>query len=431
MNAPVRRDVVVVGAGAAGMAAACQLADAGLQVTALDREDHLGGILPQCIHNGFGLHHLGRELTGPEYAEEYAGQLRRSPADVRLATTVLEILPRGECHHVVACSAAEGVNVFEARAVVLAMGSRERNRGSIGIGGTRPSGVFTAGLAQRLLNIEGYVPGRRAVIVGSGDIGLIMARRLSWVGCSVACVVEIRPYPSGITRNIVQCLQDFSIPLHLSHAVTRICGRDRVEGVDVAPLQDGVPVDSGMFHVECDTVLLSVGLVPENELSKRAGVQLSPNTGGPVADCSLQTSVPGIFACGNVLHVHDLVDHVSAEAQRCAAGVVAHLQGNDRVTRAVALQAGANLKYVVPNSLMPGVEARLLMRPLIVHEKAVLRVKQGGREIASKKLGHVRPAEMLELVLRKEQAEKIGEGEVVTVGVEAERVAAAPEQRNS
>src|SRR5512136_1360843 len=320
-------DAAVIGAGSAGMAAALALHRAGRSVALVEREPFLGGILQQCIHPGFGLHRFGEDLTGPEYAERFAAPLRESGMPVFLDATVMEISRIDGGHRLGACSPRHGAFAVEARAVVLAMGCRERNRGNVAIAGTRPAGVFTAGLAQRLVNIEGYLPGRRVVVIGSGDIGLIMARRLTLVGCEVLGVVEIQPYPSGLVRNIVQCLNDFGIPLHLGHVVTRIEGRDRVEGVEIAPLAEGRPDRSRAFRLRCDTVLLSVGLVPENELSRAAGVAINAATGGPFVGADLQTGVAGVFACGNVLHVHDLVDFVTEEAERCGAAAAAYLDG--------------------------------------------------------------------------------------------------------
>jgi hypothetical protein len=282
------------------------------------------------------------------------------------------------------------------------MGCRERNRGNIGIPGTRPAGVFTAGLAQRLINIDGLVPGRRAVVVGSGDIGLIMARRLSWVGTEVLGVVEIQPYPSGLTRNIVQCLNDFSIPLYLSHVVAEVYGRDRVSGVRVAPLVDGRPDEGRAFQLDCDTILLSVGLVPDNEISKKLGVELNPETGGAVVDAGLMSSVEGVFACGNVLHVHDLVDWVTEEAETCGASVARYLQGTySRVQRRVV--PGANVRYVVPGRFFPAEANRFYLRSLIVKNKAELLVKMDGEAVKRKRLAHVQPSEMVSFVLKPEE----------------------------
>ena len=398
-------DAVVVGGGAAGMAAAREIRSSGVSVAILEREEFLGGILMQCVHNGFGLRRFKQELTGPEYAETYKELIEDSGIDVYLGATVVDISvadetadERSDVRTVTALSERLGALSIKTRSVVLAMGCRERNRGNIGIPGTRPSGIFTAGLAQRLLNIDGYLPGRRVVIVGSGDIGLIMARRLSWVECEVLAVVEIMPFPSGITRNIVQCLEDFDIPLYLSHTITRINGADRVESVDVAPLENGMPVNERKFNLQCDTVLLSVGLVPENELSRSLGVELNPDTNGPVVDSGLMTNVPGVFACGNVLHVHDLVDFVSEEGEACGGSVAAYLANGGKAGGDAELKVapGANLKYVVPNYCSPTRSNHFFMRSMVVADSAELRVSLGDALVASKKLKHVKPAEMIE-----------------------------------
>ena len=394
-------DAAVVGGGSAGMAAALRLRGAGRSVAIVEREPFLGGILQQCIHPGFGLHRFGEDLTGPEYAERFAGPVRGSGIDVFLDTTVMEIGKADGGHRLTSCSRRHGVVAIEARSVVLAMGCRERNRGNVAIAGTRPAGVFTAGLAQRLVNIEGYVPGRRVVVVGSGDIGLIMARRLTLVGCEVLAVVEIQPYPSGIVRNIVQCLNDFGIPLHLGHVVTRIEGRERVEAVEIAPLAGGRPDLSRAFRLACDTVLLSVGLVPENELSRAAGVAINDATGGPFVDADLQTGVPGIFACGNVLHVHDLVDFVTEEAERCGDSAAAFLaaEGGTVAGAGPKVLPGANIRYVVPNSWQPGRPNVLYCRPLVVKNGATIAIRVDGREIRRRRLAHVQPSEMIRVGL--------------------------------
>ena len=274
-------DAVVIGGGAAGMAAALELDSRGNSVLILDREESLGGILMQCIHNGFGLIEFDEELTGPEFAQRFEEKLQTRNIQVLLKTMVLDIREENDHKVIYAVSPKQGMMRIEARAIVLAMGCRERNRGNIRIPGTRPAGIYTAGLAQRLVNIEGYIPGKDVVIIGSGDIGLIMARRMSWSGCKVHAVIEILPYPSGLTRNIVQCLNDFGIPLYLSHLVTNIYGKDRVEGIEVTPIEAGALMSEKAFRIECDTVLLSVGLVPENELSRNAGIEIQPSTNGP------------------------------------------------------------------------------------------------------------------------------------------------------
>jgi NADPH-dependent 2,4-dienoyl-CoA reductase/sulfur reductase-like enzyme len=391
-------DAVVIGGGSAGMAAALAIREAGRTVAIVEREDFLGGILMQCIHSGFGLQEFGQDLTGPEFAERLICGVAGAGISVFLDTTVTAIEHGDGRHRLVACGKHYGVMRLSCGAVVLAMGCRERNRGSIPIAGTRPSGIFTAGLAQRLMNIDGLIPGRSVVIVGSGDIGLIMARRLTLAGSKVKAVVEIQPYPSGIVRNIVQCLNDFSIPLLLAHVVSRITGRDRVDGVEITPLADGKPDFGASYRIDCDTVLLSVGLIPENELSRKAGVGINADTGGPTVDSGLQSGVPGIFACGNVLHVHDLVDYVTEEARRCGASVCRYLSGERREERRVA--AGPNVRSLVPNSYAPGAETVLSLRSLIVKNDAVLAVSVDGRPVRTRKLAHVQPSEMIRMVLK-------------------------------
>ncbi len=413
-----RYDALVFGGGSAGMAAAVRIAAAGFSVAVLEREQELGGVLNQCIHSGFGLKVFREDLTGPEYAERFCERLAAAPGvDVYLETTAQEVggpsaagsaAADGEpaaapgataTLTVYGYSRRHGVLQLEARAGVLAMGCRERNRGNVGIPGTRPSGVFTAGFAQRLVNIDGYLPGRRVVIVGSGDIGLIMARRLTWAGAQVLGVVEIQSYPSGLTRNVVQCLNDFGIPLHLSHVVTRILGRNRVEGVEVSPLAGGVPRPDKAFGLDCDTVLLSVGLLPDTELAKKLGVALNPETGGPLVDAGLQTSVPGVFACGNLLHVHDLVDYVTEEAERCGQQVAEYLSGRyEGLQHRVA--PGANVRYVVPNRYFPGRDNRFYLRSLVVKNQARLEVRLGGELAKQRRLPHVQPSEMISFTLK-------------------------------
>ncbi|HAH97395.1 MAG TPA: pyridine nucleotide-disulfide oxidoreductase, partial [Firmicutes bacterium] len=324
----VNVDLLIVGAGPAGLAAAIAAAEAGAgEIVLVDRLAELGGILQQCIHNGFGLRFFKEELTGPEYAQRFMDKLTDFPQiRIKAETMVIEIAPDQRVTRVTTVNARDGLVIYNAAAIILAMGCRERPRGAINTPGTRPAGIYTAGSAQRLMNVEGFLPGRRAVILGSGDIGLIMARRLTLEGIKVEAVVELMPYSSGLTRNIVQCLDDFGIPLYLGHTVTEIVGRDRVEGVVVAPVDSTrVPDQKRAFRIDCDTLVLSVGLIPENELSLQASVLLDQATGGPVVDSDYQTSVPGIFACGNVVHVHDLVDDVSEEsivAGRSAAAFV-------------------------------------------------------------------------------------------------------------
>jgi NADPH-dependent 2,4-dienoyl-CoA reductase/sulfur reductase-like enzyme len=392
----IELDCLVIGGGAAGMAAAVEVQRRGYSVALAEREAELGGVLMQCIHNGFGLEEFKEELTGPEYAERWIKLSREAEIPVYTDTTVMEIeREEGGAKLCTAYSPQHGTLRFTTRAVVLAMGCRERNRGNIMIPGTRPAGVFTAGLAQRLVNIDGYVPGKEVVIVGSGDIGLIMARRMKWVGSTVHAVVEIQPYPSGLTRNISQCLNDFDIPLYLNHTVSYIYGRDRVEAVDITPFVDGIPDESKTFTLSCDTLLLSVGLVPENELSKQVGIELNQHTGGPLVDSRLMTGEEGIFAAGNVLHVHDLVDYVSDEARRAGSFVAAYLEG-DAPARELRVKAGANVRYVNPTRLDPDNEqSAIYLRPMVVANNAALTLSLDGEVIKRFKKPHVQPSEMI------------------------------------
>jgi NADPH-dependent 2,4-dienoyl-CoA reductase/sulfur reductase-like enzyme len=394
----LKYDAAVIGGGAAGLAAAKSAAEAGLRTVIIEREPHLGGILTQCIHTGFGLKRYSEELTGPEYAERDIALLPSENIDILTNTTVLDMqLSENGLKTLFAASAEKGMIRIDADAVILAMGCRERNRGNIGIPGSRPAGVMTAGFAQRLLNIEGCVPGGRAVVIGSGDIGLIMARRLAWAGAKTLAVVEILPWPSGLARNIAQCLDDFGIPLMLSHAVTKIIGKERVEAVEIAPLENGAPDMSNAFTLDCDTVLLSAGLLPDNELSKKAGVKLSPVTGGPVVDASLMTNIPGIFAAGNVLHVHDLVDNVSWEGEKCGAAAADYIKrrGAPLPSSAGEIHAGENLRYVCPSRHPARGTGRIHTRALAPFQRASLTVSIGGQTVKTVRLRHVKPSEMI------------------------------------
>jgi len=344
-------DLVVIGGGPAGLAAANAAWEDGCRsICIVERDRELGGILNQCIHNGFGLHYFKEELTGPEYAGRFVEKLRATGVAVRLDAMVLDITRDRQVHIV---SSGSGYEVLEARAVVLAMGCRERTRGAIAIPGTRPAGVFTAGTAQRYLNIEGYMVGKRVVILGSGDIGLIMARRMTLEGAKVLACVEVLPYSGGLTRNIVQCLNDFDIPLYLSHTITDIQGRNRVERVVVSQVgSDRRPIPGTEMTFDCDTVLLSVGLIPENELSRAAGIVMDPRTNGPVVYENMETSLPGVFACGNVVHVHDLVDFVTAEATRAGKAAAACCAGTHPAEqRVLPLQGGNLVGYTVPQHI--------------------------------------------------------------------------------
>jgi thioredoxin reductase len=412
----MKADAVVVGGGAAGMSAAAELRARGYSAIIIEREEGLGGILMQCIHNGFGLIEFNEELSGPEFAQRVQGKAEALGAQALRDTTVLEIRSENGHHAVYCVSSSDGVVRIEARAVILAMGCRERNRGNIRIPGSRPSGVFTAGLAQRLVNIEGYIPGKDVVIIGSGDIGLIMARRLTWSGCKVHAVVEILPYPSGLTRNIVQCLKDFDIPLYLSHLTTQIYGKDRVEGVEVTPIENGALMFDKSFKIPCDTVLLSVGLVPENELSRKTGVEINPATNGPWVDSTLMTSVPGIFACGNVLHVHDLVDFVAEESRRAGAFAADWLSGR-RPKKELRVRTGPNVRYVAPGRVDPERENKLYLRSLVVKNDASLEVRVDGRVVKSARKPHVQPSEMLAVTLMPQDLAGAGMDALVEISI--------------
>ena len=397
----MKRDAVIIGAGPAGLAAAVSLKRNGIrEVMIAEREDQPGGVLLQCIHNGFGLHRFDDDLTGPEYAERYIRMATDEGLEIKTGSSVLDIIPTAKGHQVVLLSESEGLVEVEAAAVVLAMGCRERNRGNINIPGSRPAGIMTAGLAQRLVNLEGYLPGKEVVILGSGDIGLIMARRLTWEGARVKAVIELQPYPGGLTRNIVQCLMDFQIPLHLSHTVTKIMGSQRIEAVEVGAVDTmDVPKKEGRFVIGCDTLLLSVGLIPENELSLKAGVAMDPVTGGAVVDADLMTSVPGIFSCGNVLHVHDLVDYVSEEAELCGEKAARYLQGKTTPGTEVRLHAGNMVRYLVPSRIRTGEEVVISLRAMAPLENTVLMVRDGKGTLYRKRYKKVLPTSMIRLPL--------------------------------
>ena len=396
----MKRDVAVIGAGAAGLFAAKETMQGGCSTIVIDREKRCGGILNQCIHNGFGLHCFKKELTGPEFAGEAEALARAANAEFRLGTTVRTINANPDGTFTLEMlSRAHGVTMLTVRAVIMAVGCRERSRGNLAIPGRRPAGVWTAGTAQKLLNVEGVIPGKSAVIVGSGDIGLIMARRMSWCGVKVQAVIEILPRPSGLIRNIAQCLDDFNIPLLLSHQVVNIHGTEHVTGLDAAPLVDGKADMAQLKHFDCDTILFSVGLVPANELILPLGVKLDPNTGGAEVDSNGETSVPGIFVAGNALHVHDLVDFVAEEAAETARAVVRRLAGTAPEPVCTAA-AGENLRYVAPLKFAPGENIHFRFRPTITCEKAVLYACDAdGKEIKRWTRMFVCPAEMIQLEL--------------------------------
>lgn len=415
-----RVDVLVIGSGPAGLAAAIAAREDGVEnLLVLEREHTSGGILRQCIHNGFGLHRFKEELTGPEYAQRDIDRARELNIPIQCDTTVLSV--DGE-RRVTCVSAEHGLQTIEAGAIVLAMGCRERPRGALGIPGTRCAGIYSAGTAQKFVNMEGFMPGKRVVILGSGDIGLIMARRMTLQGAKVLACVELMPYSSGLNRNIVQCLNDYDIPLYLSHTVTDIQGRERLSGVTVSKVDENRrPISGTEIHFDCDTLLLSVGLIPENELSALAGVELSPLTSGATVDDQLQTSVPGIFACGNVLHVHDLVDHVSRESFKAGHAAAAYARGEKNTAPTARVLDGEGVRGVVPQRIrLHGDESReveLMFRPSGVFKNASAVVRSGEKEIARKRAPIFTPGEMAVIPLKGEVVAAL-DGADITVSME-------------
>jgi NADPH-dependent 2,4-dienoyl-CoA reductase/sulfur reductase-like enzyme len=397
-------DVAVIGSGPAGMAAAIKAKEEGAEhVLILERQEELGGLLHQCVHNGFGLFYFGQDLTGPEYGHRFAEKVKDLGIQVLLKTMVTRISPDRQ---ITAMNSLEGVLSLAPKSIVLAMGCRERSRGQLNVPGTRPAGIFTAGTAQRFVNVEGWIPGKKAIILGSGDIGMIMARRLTLEGAEVKAVVEILPYVGGLTRNEVQCLHDFHIPLLLEHTVTEIHGQQRLEAVTIAKVGKAKkPIGGTEQMIECDTLLLSVGLTPENELSKMAGVALDPLTGGPLVDQWRETNVSGIFAGGNVVHVHDLVDDVSWEAEIAgtSAARFARKEEMEMEKEKKILRPGRNIRYVVPQTISAQHDVSLYARVKDMEENVTLKVG----DIFSKALRVVKPGEMLKIDLTRSQLRQI------------------------
>ncbi len=413
----ITHDLIIIGAGPAGMAAAVSAYDNGIKdIVIIERDNAMGGILQQCIHNGFGLHKMGRELTGPEYAHIYEKMVVERGIKVYFSTMVLSV---GKDKTVRAQNSTDGIITFKAKAVILAMGCRERSRGALNIPGNRPAGVYSAGTAQKLMNCEGYCVGKKAVILGSGDIGLIMARRMTLEGAKVEAVCEIMPYSGGLVRNIVQCLEDYGIPLYLSHTVCCIHGKERVTGVTIAQVDENRNVVSGSErYIPCDTLLLSCGLIPENELTSGAGILIDNITKGAVVNQDRQTEIEGIFSCGNVLQVHDLVDYVSDEAEKAGKGAASYIKGEENYTASLNVLAKGDVRYVLPQKICTPVkeDVDLFMRVARPLGKVKIFAKdEKGNIIASKVSLKAAPGEMEKLTVKAQALENTGE---ITVSLE-------------
>ena len=400
MTERIKCDLVIIGGGPAGMAAAVAAHKEGVtDILILEREVALGGILRQCIHNGFGLHRFGEELTGPEYAFRYEKEVRELGIPFMLDTMVISV---DENKLVTAMNKERGIFLIEAKAIILAMGCRERPKGALNIAGTRPAGIYTAGTAQKFVNMKGYMPGHNVVILGSGDIGLIMARRMTLEGARVHAVCEIMPFSGGLARNIEQCLNDFNIPLKLSHTVIEIHGGERLSGVTIAKVDEKRrPIADTEEYIPCDTLLLSCGLIPENELTVGANIKLDRVTGGALVDGARETEIPGIFACGNVLHVHDLVDYVSEEAEIAGKSAVRFIRGEEKSNFLVSIKTDGRVRYTVPQKLTENEDTSVYFRVANVYRDAKITVSCEGKTIISKKKQKLAPAEMEKILLPK------------------------------
>lgn len=411
----INKDVVIIGAGPAGLAAAVELGKNGVKdLVVIEREPFAGGILNQCIHDGFGVIKFKEVLTGPEYAQRYIEKAEKLNIEILTGSTVINMSRDKE----ITLLSPKGLVIYKAKAVVLAMGCRERTRGAIGIPGTRPAGVFTAGVAQHFVNLKNIMVGKRIVILGSGDIGLIMARRLTLEGSEVIAVVEKMPYSNGLARNVTQCLEDYNIPLLLSHTVINMEGKERLKSVTIAKVDDkGEPISGTHKKIDCDTLILSVGLIPENELSKDAGIELDEVTQGAVVDENLQTSIEGVFACGNVLQVHDLVDHVSNEAEKVARSVVNYLAEGLENSGKVAVKAGNGIRYVIPHSISGKKDATFSMRVDRQWVDCTLNFSGCGKKIKSIRYKRLSPSEMVVVNLKASELKGI-EGLEVSISEE-------------